>query len=73
MTLSSEILVKEKSAHGGGGLPVTVGLDQHPADKQVSLLSLALLTLHVLPGAHNMKDRSTLYYMRAYPLVHLPL
>ena len=47
MTLSSEILVKEKSEHGGG-LPVTVGLDQHPADKQASLLSLAFLTLHVL-------------------------
>ena len=38
ITLSSEILVKEKSLHGGGGLPVTVGVDQHPADKQHSLL-----------------------------------
>ena len=28
---------------------------------------------NVLPGAHNMKERRTLYNMRAYPLVHLPL
>ena len=62
MTLSSEILVKEKNAHGGGGLPVTVGLDQHPADKQASLLSLALLTLHVL----LMYDRHSVpYHTRA--------
>ena len=67
MTLSSEILVKEKSEQGGGGLPVTVGLDQHPADKQASLLSLALLTLHVL----LMYDRHSVpYHTRAYhPLV----
>ena len=39
-TLSSEILVNEKSLHGGGVLPVTVGLDQHPADKHNSLVAM---------------------------------
>ena len=38
-TLSSEILVNEKFLHGGGVLPVTVGLDQHPADKHSSVYS----------------------------------
>ena len=32
-TLSSEILVNENKQHGGGVLPVTVGLDQHSAVK----------------------------------------
>ena len=48
ITLSSEIFVKEKNADGGGGLPVTVGLDQHPAGKQHSLTTVAIITLHVL-------------------------
>ena len=39
-TLSSEILVNEKSQHGGGVLPVTVGLDQHPADKHNSSVAM---------------------------------
>ena len=38
-TLSSEILVNEKLQHGGGVLPVTMGLDQYPADKHNSLVS----------------------------------
>ena len=32
-TLSSEIIMNEKLAHGGGGLPDAVGLDQHSADR----------------------------------------
>ena len=39
-TLSSEILVNEKLQHGGGVLPVTVGLDQHPADEHNSLVAM---------------------------------
>ena len=39
-TLSSEILVNEKLLHGGGVLPVTVGLDQHPADKHNSSVTM---------------------------------
>ena len=39
-TLSSEILVNEKPLHGGGVLPVTVGLDQHPAVKHNSLVAM---------------------------------
>ena len=38
-TISSEILVKEKPLHGGGVLPDTVGLDQHSADKHISLVA----------------------------------
>ena len=38
-TLSSEIFVNENPLHGGGVLPVTVGLDQHPADKHNSLVA----------------------------------
>ena len=45
-TLSSEILVNEKSLHGGGVLPVTVGLDQHPTNKHNSLV--ATVTIHKL-------------------------
>ena len=39
-TLSSEILVNEKPLHEGGVLPVTVGLDQHPAVKHNSLVAM---------------------------------
>ena len=45
-TLSSEILVNEKPQHGGGVLPVTVGLDQHPADKHNSLV--AIFTIRII-------------------------
>ena len=39
--------MKEKNAHGVRGLPVTVGLDQHPEDKLASLLPLTIL-MHLL-------------------------
>ena len=39
-TLSSEILVNEKPLHGGGVLPVTVGLDQRPAVKHNSSVAM---------------------------------
>ena len=44
-TLSSEILVNEKSLHGGGVLPVTMGLDQHPVVKRNCLVAMKFDTI----------------------------
>ena len=69
-TLSSEILVNENLLHGGGVLPVTVGLDQYPADKH-SLV--AILTIHASNQYVTLLQKIVSYiYMHTY-LVNISL
>ena len=38
-----------------------------------SVLTLPSVLVRMTSGAHNTKERGTLYYMQAYPLVSEPL